>query len=197
VTPPDPGQDDALALRSRHGDPRALAILYRRHAPALLEYLERMLGDRAAAEDALHDSFLRLFHGRGTYRPRGRFREWLFTVATRIARDRLRTARRRERIAADSMEELLPPRPASPAERTDARRLAERVDSALRDLPASYAAAFHLRVRADMTYAEIARITGEPEGTLRSRVHHALKRVRHALAVAGPDATPLPRSDER
>jgi RNA polymerase sigma-70 factor (ECF subfamily) len=59
-----------------------LADLYRRHAPALLAYLERMCGGRAEAEDALQETFLRVMKGRGEYREEGRFRAWLFTIAT-------------------------------------------------------------------------------------------------------------------
>ena len=195
--PPDPARDDELALRARSGDPRALAILYGRYAPPLLGYLQRLLHSRPDAEDALHESFLRLFEGRGRYRARGRFREWLFTVATGVARDRLRKTARRERIVTAAGEELAAHPEESPEERVVARDLAARVESALRDLPESYAAAFLLRVREEFSYREMAAITGEPEGTLRSRVHHALGRVRRALAEREGFRLPTERSEER
>ena len=56
-----------------------------------------------------------------------------------------------------------------------------RLSHLLRDLPESYAATFQLRVREDFTYRDIAEMRGEPEGTLRSRVHHTLRRIRAAL----------------
>ncbi len=197
MTELDPARDDELAQQSRRGDPRALAVLYCRHAPALLGYLEHTLGERADAEDVLHESFLRLFEGRGRYRSRGRFREWLFTVATRIARDRVRTAQRRDRLANAAADELAPARGDLPDERAAAGELAERVESVLHDLPEPYAAVFHLRVRERFSYREIAAITGEPEGTLRSRVHHALKRVRHALTKRESNPRPSRRSPDR
>lgn len=172
---------DVLALRSREGDPKALAILYRRLGPPLLDYLERMLGERAEAEDILHDSFLRLFQGRGRYSGRGRFRPWLFTVATRLARDRLRQRRRHAELASTVRDVLVPGSPASPTDALSHRELLKRIDSALADLPATYATAFHLRVREGFPYREIASICGEPEGTLRSRVHHTLKQIRRTL----------------
>ena len=192
MTEHGPARDDELARSCRAGDARALAVLYGRHAPALLGYLERVLGERADAEDVLHEAFLRLFEGRGRYRGRGRFRPWLFTVATRLATDRLRSAARRDRLAGAAFDEIGPPAPEPPDDRAAARQLVERVESALGDLPAAYAAAFHLRVREQFRYREIAAITGEPEGTLRSRVHHALKRVRNALSEPRP-----PRTTER
>jgi RNA polymerase sigma-70 factor (ECF subfamily) len=173
--------DDQLALRSREGDPRALALLYRRHAPALLAYLERILPDRADAEDVLHETFLRLFQGRGRYREQNRFRGWLFTVATRLAWDRLNSERRRGDLLRASPEAVKPSAASDPAREAERHEVLRRLGSTLADLPPSYAMAFHLRLREEFTYPEMAAITGEPEGTLRSRVHHALKRIRRTL----------------
>lgn len=183
--------DDALARRSRCGDAQALATLYRRHAPALLEYLERVLASRADAEDVLHETFLRLFLGRGSYEARGRFRAWLFTVASRLARDHLRRNRRhRELTTAEALAEPRP-EPASPLELAAQREVHEKIEAALADLPDSYAVAFHLRVREDFSYREIAAICEAGEGTLRSRVHHAVKRITAALRGSRP-AKPAP-----
>jgi RNA polymerase sigma-70 factor (ECF subfamily) len=183
--------DDALAKRSRRGDATALATLYRRHAPALLDYLERILASRADAEDVLHETFLRLFQGRGSYEARGRFRAWLFTVASHLARDHLRRNRRRRELTTVEALTEPQPQPASPLELAARRELHERIEAALADLPESYAMAFHLRVREDFPYRDIAAICGEGEGTLRSRVHHAVKRITAALRGTRP-ASPAP-----
>jgi len=171
--------DDVLAARCREGDPAALATLYRRHATPLLAHLARVLGTRADAEDVLHETFLRVFEGRGAYQGRGRFRAWLFTVATHLALDRLRRQRRHDALA-HFMEAASGParEPSLEAER---RELADRIEAALADLSPDHAIAFHLRVREAFTYREIAGMCGAPEGTLRSRVHHALARIRRTL----------------
>jgi len=180
----DAEDDDLLAARSRKGDGMALARLYQRHAPALLRYLERCAGSRSEAEDILQETFLRLFEGRGRYEGRGRFRSWLFTVATRLVLDRARRARRH----ADLLESGAAPW--SPLEQVPSDaflpgRTQQRIEHALADLPSDYALAFHLRVREGFSYAEMAAMSGAPEGTLRSRVHHAVRRIRAALAVDG------------
>ncbi len=173
--------DDELARRARKRDAGAVALLYRRHAPALLEYLHRVSGDRAEAEDVMHDSFLRIFEGRGTYEGRDRFRAWLYTIGTRILRDRGRLKRRHAELLLDAGADLLPSSLSGPADDLQRDQLLQRVESALSDLPEAYSAAFHLRVRESLSYKEIAAIRSEPEGTIRSRVHHTLRRIRTAL----------------
>ena len=170
--------DDRLARRSRGGDPLALAELYRRHAPALLRHLERHLRDRADAEDVLHETFLRVFEGRGSYDGRGQFRPWLFTIATRLALDTHRQRRRR----ADLLQQHLV-RSDSPGSRDAAfdHAIVASVEAALADLSEVDAIAFHLRVQDGFSYREMATICAAPEGTLRSRVHHVIRRLRLAL----------------
>ena len=190
-------EEDALARRSRAGDPVALAVLYRRLAPSLVDLLERTLRDRHAAEDVLHETFLRVFQGRGSYDGRGRFRPWLFTIAMRIARDRLRRRRRHESLRHAVVDALPPPPAEDPALGACRRDLLDLVESVVSDLPEAYGATFHLRVREEMTYGEIARVLGDPEGTLRSRVHHVLHRVRRALRAAdSPPRPDPPKGDE-
>lgn len=172
--------DDLLASRSRNGDPLALAKLYRRHASHLLRYLEKQVGRPEEAEDILQETFIRIFEGRGRYEGRGRFRAWLFTVATRIAMDRARQRRRQDELLETqyASEPCVVEDPWDAALRTHALG---RIESVLADLPNDHAIAFHLRVLENFSYREMAEICGDPEGTLRSRVHHALKRIRDTL----------------
>ncbi len=77
-------------------------------------------------------------------------------------------------------------RPAEePGHAVDHRDLLEVVESALADLPPAYAQAFFLRIHEDHSYREMSAICGEPEGTLRSRVHHAMKRVQRIVGESG------------
>ena len=173
--------DDRLARAAREGDARALADLYRRHAGPLLDYLVSMVEDRSDAEDILQETFLKLFEGRGGYDGRGRFRSWLFTVGVHLARDRTRQARNRRRLLGTFGRETSPAFPADQSRETENAELVRHIENALADLPPTYAEAFRLRLTAGLTYAEMSAIDGEPEGTLRSRVHHALRRIRQRL----------------
>lgn len=177
VSEPD---DDALAAHSRAGDPLALATLYARHAPGLLAFLERRTISREEAEDVLQETFVRIFEGRGSFEGRGRFRAWLYTIAMRLAQDRAQERRRRTEILATRFG------PESqvhtdPDEIALGERGQERLEAVLRALPSEQGLALQLRFRDGFSYREMAELCGEPEGTLRSRVHHALRRVRDAL----------------
>jgi len=191
---PPPG-DDALAVRALDGDSTALGELYARHAGPLLAYLLRLMRGRMEAEDVLHDTFMKLLDGGHPYRGDGRFRPWLFTVATRLGLDRLRTTRHRLELLA--ARPVRPPVEASPPVMTQA--VQRHLELVLAGLPADYAATFHLRIAEDFTYGEIAAMRGEPEGTLRSRVHQVLRRLRERLAPAippvGEPSGPLRRSN--
>jgi len=178
---------DAVVKRCRDGDPRALAMLYRQFAPALLGYLQRLVGECSDAEDLLQEVFLRLLEGRGRYEGRGKFRQWLFTVATNLARDRLKQQQRRGVLNGELFREPgdIGSSDSDPIAELLHQELLVAIDSTLADLPTAYAEAFHLRVREQFTYNEMAAIGGESAGTLRSRVFHTLKRIRLALGARG------------
>jgi RNA polymerase sigma-70 factor (ECF subfamily) len=171
-------------VRSRAGDAAALAQLYVRHASRLKAYLQRVLRDHDEAEDVLQDTFVRLFEGRGNYAARGRFRSWLYTVATRQALDRMRNQNRRAELLAQHAHGVTPLH--DPLQRAADRQMLSRIDAVLETLPPEMVTAFHLRMREEFRYSEIAAICGTSEGTLRSRIHHTLKRIHQALGIHAP-----------
>jgi RNA polymerase sigma-70 factor (ECF subfamily) len=157
--------------------------LYRRHAGSLLIYLQRYLGETADAEDILQETFVRIFEGRGRYKGRGNFRAWLYTIATRLAADRVKQKLRRATLLSEKLAPIAPQvTREDPLKRVHESQMLEHIRIVLADLPPDYAAAFHLRVREGFSYREMVAISQSPAGTLRSRVHHAIQRIRDALA---------------
>lgn len=97
-----PGADALLVDRVRSGDGDALGALYDQHAPRLLRVAWRMLGERAEAEDVLHDLFVGLPEALRRYDDRDRLDAWLIRCVVRLALMRLRQTRRRgEHVALD------------------------------------------------------------------------------------------------
>lgn len=70
------------------GDATAFDALFRRWSPRLLRYLERMVRDRALAEELLQEAFLRVHRARDRYRADARFSTWLYTIATNLVATR-------------------------------------------------------------------------------------------------------------
>src|SRR4051812_37677281 len=87
--------DAARMVRARRGEVAAFAELVEKYWPAVVGRFVRQLGDRQDAEDLAQEFFLRLSGARRRYRVRARFSTWLFHVAANVARNALRSRRRR------------------------------------------------------------------------------------------------------
>ena len=172
---------DLLAEAAHRGDPDALDQLYERLGPPLLGFLTLLLDDRSQAEDVLHDTFVRLFEGRGNPPGGKTIKAWLFTVARRLALDRMRAGRRHRQLAGPGEARAIMGSCGAPDSEVNAAELDHLVQRILAELPAAYATTFNLRIVQEFTYPEIAAICQEPQGTLRSRVHHTLELLRQAI----------------
>lgn len=148
-----------------------LEVLYRAHGPALLRYLRRMAGSASGAEDLLHETFVQALRHLDRLSDAVSPRAWLFTVARNLGI----TALRRERRVTALSEDLV----AAEAEEEDPRR--EAVRQAILVLPDAQREALELRLRHELSYEEIAAVTGVPIGTVRSRLHHAVRRLREIV----------------
>lgn len=158
--------------------------LFRREAAALLRFAERRLGAPQEAEDAVHDAFLKLMRRGDRPADFDNPRAWMFSVVRSVCEDRRRASARRDRLfvtgAADA------PDPAVWGRATPEAALADRdalaiVEAAMAELAPEEAEALTLVVSDGFSYQAVARITGAPIGTVRSRIHRARQRLRAAL----------------
>ena len=161
---------DCLA-RARRGDPRAFRVVYEHCAEVAHRFLLRMIGDGAAAEDALQETFIRVLGGLGRFDPSGpaRLSTWVLTIARRVALSRglaESRARRRERAAGESL-------PSSRGFDEEAAELRQALSDAVAALPGAQRAVFVLRETQALSYEEIAAIEETDVGTVKSRLHRA------------------------
>lgn len=152
--------------------PPDFAELYRQHAPAIVRYLHRRLGDDVC-EDAAAETFARAWQRREALRdPANGALPWLYGIAGNVVSERWRAERRRlkalERVAAHDN------RSAEPAHE---RALQPRTIAALRRLPTTDREALLLVVWGELSYEETARAMGVPVGTVRSRINRARNRL--------------------
>ena len=169
------------------------------YRPQLHSAALRLTGNAADAEDLVQETFAKAFAGFGTFEQGTNLRAWLHRIQANAFYGACRTRRRRPReFPLDTMEPVAPERTAVASSAEDAA-LARMPDPALkralRELPSRLATTVYLADAEGYTYAEIARITGVPIGTVMSRLHRARKRLRAGLAdlaAADPRRPPGP-----
>lgn len=171
----------------RADDPRARSfaeLLDRRALDSAYRYATLMLGDRGEAEDATHDAALAAWRHLGELRDSAKFEAWFGKIVVNACRDRLRARRRRPvHLALDP--ELSGPDANEGLARRDA------LAGAIRSLSADHREVVVLRFYADLTVDEIAARTGVGSGTVKSRLHYALRNLRAAVD-AQDEGSPRP-----
>ena len=131
---------------------------------------------RTQAEDAVHDAAEKAWRAWRKLGDLDRFEAWFGRILVNVCRDRLRRRRRITAIEAAALgDDQDPPGSDDPTTRTDA---VEGLRRLLGALSADERIVVALRYEADMTVPAIARLIGTPEGTVKSRLHHALARLR-------------------
>ena len=144
-----------------------------------------MVGERALAEDLVQETVLRVYRGIGRYQEQGTFRAWIFRIGTNVALTELR----RRRVATEPLDarilELPDPAHSDLEARIEAGEREDLVRAGLESLPEEQRAVLLLRVRDGMEAREIARTLCIPEGTVKSRIHHAVRKLKEFVERAG------------
>jgi RNA polymerase sigma-70 factor (ECF subfamily) len=173
--------------RTLRGEQASFGQLMHRYAGAVYNLAYRMLGDAQDAEDASQEIFLRAYTRLTSFDPTRRFSTWLLSIASNYCIDRLRR-RRFAWLTLDDVAFSLPSHERGPERSALDREERDRVQAALRRLPDHYRLVLVLRYWQEMSYNEIAQVTGLTESALKTRLHRA----RHMLAEAlGPEEKTL------
>jgi len=174
------------------GDREAFRTLVERHQGMVLGVVTRLAGDRDSAEELAQETFVRAYQGLASFRGEARFSTWLVQIALHVARNHLKRKRRnakvvsldelQERDAMDSRWLRETRRSFSADGGVENQELAVRLGRAMDQLPHSYREVFVLKHVQEMSYEEIARITGDSVGSLKVRAHRARSILREALS---------------
>lgn len=168
-----------LVLRSQAGDERAFGELLHWFGERTLAYLKGLVGSDDA-EDVHQDVWLSVYRGIRTLHNTGAFRTWLFRITRHHAIDHLRRCKREQRLLELAAVE------ARVSEQTSYEPEAEfepdvLLDALLSELLPAQREVMMLRFRDDLSYAEIAMVVGCPVGTVRTRLHHAKRKLYQLL----------------
>jgi len=161
----------------RAGNQDAMAQLYDRYSSVVYAVALRMLGDTAAAEDVLQEIFMQLWRNPASFdASRGNLGPWLAVIARNRALDVLR--KRRPQTEIEETTVSVEPYLAADADRL---RIAEKVRSTLRQMPDAQRSALEMAYFEGYSHSEISRKTGEPLGTIKTRIRTGLIMLRKAV----------------
>jgi RNA polymerase sigma factor (sigma-70 family) len=168
--------DEELMSAVARGDEAALGMLVGRHAARLRAYLLRYSSNPEDADDLLQEAWVRVARSARRYDAKRPFRSWLYGIATNLARDLFRRRATRERAQGELAMQPRMEAELGPIERSD---LLERIAR----LPENRRAVLHLRYFEGMNEAEMAEVLGIPRGTVKSRLHAAMRELRSEYRV--------------
>lgn len=168
--------DEALMQAIAQRQERAFAELYERYSTRMYRFFFRMLQrDAARAEDFTQELFLKIIEKPHLFNPEKRFKTWVYTLATNLCRNEFRRPPLPEPEPVDIWANELPDMP-------EPDWLETRLRQQITALPDAQRQCFVLRYQEGLTVPEISEILDCPEGTVKSRLHHAIRQLRTQLA---------------
>lgn len=170
--------DPVLVRRVLAGDDAAFATIVARYRDRYARFALHMLGNPADAEDVLQDTFVRAYRSLGRCTDPSRFDSWLFSILINRCRTAGARRRRREEIVVRDDGALFLAAAEHPAEQAAWR---EEIRRALAKLPADQREAFLLKYVEELSYEEMAELTGAGVSALKMRVKRACERLRELL----------------
>ncbi len=172
-------RDAQLVSAVCSGDQRAMARIYDLYSSLVYSVALRVLGETAAAEDLLQEIFMQLWRTPAAFDARrGSLPAWLAVITRHRAIDSLRKRRPQSDVA-----EIVVASHADLAGETERSRVLQKVRETLGGMPQGQRTALEMAFFDGLTHAEIAAKTGEPLGTIKTRIRAALTTLRQALVT--------------
>ena len=190
--------DEQLMMNVRAGDLDAFDVLVERHFDLLAFYIGQMVGDVETAQDLAQETLLRAFRARKRYEPRARWTTWLRKIARNLALDERRRRRHGITFSLDEayvsvgssttfpLYEVIPDtRTPSPIALLCEQETLTTVRRHVNDLAPKHSEVLKMRVYDEMNYQDIAEYLGCSLGTVKSRIHYAIRELRTRLTEDG------------
>jgi len=174
------GADDMrLVARIRAGDQQAMSELYDRYAKVVYAVALRVLQNAEAAEDVLQDVFLQLWRNPDAFdASRGSMAAWLAVISRHRSIDRLR-----QRRPETDIEECVIASGRDLSEETERSLVIDKVRQVLAEMNPDHRQVLELAFFQGLTHTDIAKKTGEPLGTVKTRIRSGLKQLREKFAA--------------
>lgn len=190
----DQRDDAALLLALKGGEFAAFSALVDRHQRSLINFFYHLCWDRQASEDCAQEVFLRLYSHLDTYEPQAKFTTFFYRIARNLWIDRIRTIAVHGRPLSlestgggrqgPSLQDRVPSRSLGPSELLVRGEQQEALRRAIDRLPEEQKAVVILGEIQGMKYQDISAILDIPVGTVKSRMHTAMEKLKDLLTVA-------------
>lgn len=190
TNPLDRQTDEELIVGFQKGNATAFDLLVSRYKDQLTNYVYRFLGDWDDCSDAVQETFVRVYQKKDSYKPIAKFSTWIYTIATNVAKTRLRKKGGTQLFSflngrdQDNGAFEVPDESARADLRLESTMEEERIQKALDALPIKYRQVVLLRDVQELSYDEIADITGLSLGTVKSRINRARLKLQELLRDA-------------
>jgi RNA polymerase sigma-70 factor, ECF subfamily len=169
--------DTAMLTLIGQRDEKAMESIFRRYSGPVYSVALRVLHDTGQAEDVLQEVFLQLWRNPAAFvQDRGSLGAWLVVVARNRSIDLLR-----RRKPSDSVEDVVLASPVNVANEAERNVMMEKVRRYISDLPAEQRKSLELAYFEGLSHTEIASLTGDPLGTVKTRIRQALIGLRKAF----------------
>lgn len=180
--------DKSLIQAHTEGDSAAFEQIVRRHGAAVFGYLKKMTGDYQLAEDFFQETFKRVDEKANTLRG-GRFKSWLFQIATRVAVDGFRKQKKARTVSLDEQTDCMDAEgnvaladvSTEPAEEAIKAEKIQQVRKSIMELPTKQRATLILAYYQQLSYQEVAQSLGCSVGTVKRQMFSALKKLAKQL----------------
>jgi len=164
--------------------------LVRRYQRPIAAYVYRMIGDYDSALDLTQEVFIKVYNSLHRYRSEFKFSTWIYKIAHNAAIDHLRRHAVREQALTNGFdterrEVSLESRRLTPEQESERNEKRSEIESVVQLLPAAYRELIVLRHSQDLSYDEIAEVTGLPLGTVKNRLFRAREAMRDHLLQRG------------
>lgn len=179
-----PSADEKVIRRILAGEKRAFGELVDRHKDTAMTLAFRMLKNREDAEEAIQDAFVRAFHALPRFEWKSRFSTWLYRIVYNVCATALSKRVEGVHLSIDEIAEPkldVPSEGAPPDAEYESREFQEIVREEVDKMPEMYAGILTLFLVNDMSYDEIAEVTGLPLGTVKVRLFRGRLLLRDAV----------------
>lgn len=180
--------DEQLIFKFQQDDVQAFNEIVLRYKDKLVNFLFRYTGSRDESEDLAQDTFLKLYRSKHLYREIAKFSTWFYTIAINIAKTNLRKKSRYNSISISDFDPEndkdfdLTADVQLPDESANAMTENEYIQKAINQLSDKFKEVIIMRDVEDLEYEEIAKITGLPLGTVKSRINRGREKLKEMLS---------------